>query len=1189
MFLTSKLKKVASVFVAMALVCIYLCIPVSADTKILDTDFSDFITTDGTSAPPGMAVFNPHANDATCLPVQDSKYGTVAYMSMPKSNKNYALGFYLSATTDKAFVLETAVKRSSISGADFVIDVYANGKKMLNFGKDGNLYFGDSKIGDYDINVWYEIKIKYVYSTKTLMACINGGGYEYAQFTKEWEQFTFTECDLGFRNQTQNVASDAYLGYCRAYLSDDTNFYDNLHMSFENFGNGALSNSAHTSDDSAYYFGNGFSVSKADSESFSVEASEGYYGNSLKIAAPGGEKKFNLLLQRPYIKAFESGKYYFDVSVKVGSGMNLGMTAAGASDSFYPFYLGEDHEAVFVGSQSDEDKIAFSWEHSKWYRVSVAFDMDEKTMAFKIQDPENPSDYAEGEYSFEGFDSITELALISYSAESLSEYSYADEIRIYEAAPLQILSCFPANGAKNVSLTEKCIITFNIPVDTQSLTNEAAMLSGGGLAEDDFEVYALPGGTTIVIEPYESFEMSEEYKVTLSGVCDIFGQSLADTSIIFTTKNVSSLTTPVFKNGAGSIISSVQAGEINTSVDMVFTDNVSRPVLALFGIYNAADNSVCALTAKASNAVSSSIPLSLSAPAGKECFAQLLILDEFKTLKPYADKYQLGEIKTAVADGKEGVSLNGETLTVRISGTLEGAADKPVTIIVLKPGTTSLQNVSDVNFDTTVSYFIQTAADASGKYTHEYKMASGESGVYTVFAAAGNKNVVEVGTFLYINPDEVASALDDLNAASSANAIKTEIENNSFLLGFDLTIYNSLSEDNKNAAMQMFFDEKGKLSGGFTSSVSAAGLFDEICAFYKLNEKKTSQEAMGFIKENSDLLGFDKLNAFEAWETLSDANKLEVCKLLLDNEKITDVDKLHTFFSEKAIIFAVNNISSWSGLKHILKKNHDTLSELNLSEYLALGDTSSVDKEIITSSYKNIAELCRAVNSIVASHTAPAPSYSGGGGGGGRTPAYVPPAQENTPSEEGKTIAKLPFVDMENALWAKEAVTSLYNLGILSGKSETAFAPDDLVTREEFTKMLVTAFDKVDASAKSGFEDVDNSAWYAPYVATAVNKNIVLGQSSQKFGTGKAITRQDMCVMAYRALINSGVSLEKSGELLFADKAEISDYAYECIGAFYGNGLIKGVSADMFMPLENATRAQAAQLLYQLLEMRGGK
>ncbi|MBQ6937946.1 MAG: S-layer homology domain-containing protein, partial [Clostridia bacterium] len=66
---------------------------------------------------------------------------------------------------------------------------------------------------------------------------------------------------------------------------------------------------------------------------------------------------------------------------------------------------------------------------------------------------------------------------------------------------------------------------------------------------------------------------------------------------------------------------------------------------------------------------------------------------------------------------------------------------------------------------------------------------------------------------------------------------------------------------------------------------------------------------------------------------------------------------------------------------------------------------------------------------------------------GATTPQWV--------EEERYLRERKVFNDLESVSWAEDSIRELYNLGIISGRSEGVFAPNDYVTREEAAKMLI--------------------------------------------------------------------------------------------------------------------------------------
>ena len=88
------------------------------------------------------------------------------------------------------------------------------------------------------------------------------------------------------------------------------------------------------------------------------------------------------------------------------------------------------------------------------------------------------------------------------------------------------------------------------------------------------------------------------------------------------------------------------------------------------------------------------------------------------------------------------------------------------------------------------------------------------------------------------------------------------------------------------------------------------------------------------------------------------------------------------------------------------------------------------------------------------------------------------------------------------------------------------------------------------------------------------------------FGSGENVTRQDMAVIIYNAMIKSGITLETQ-ELEFSDKHLISDYAKNAVSALTKAGVINGLSDNTFNPAGEATRAEAAKMIYGMYSIIG--
>ena len=206
-----------------------------------------------------------------------------------------------------------------------------------------------------------------------------------------------------------------------------------------------------------------------------------------------------------------------------------------------------------------------------------------------------------------------------------------------------------------------------------------------------------------------------------------------------------------------------------------------------------------------------------------------------------------------------------------------------------------------------------------------------------------------------------------------------------------------------------------------------------------------------------------------------------------------------------------------------------------------------------------------------------------GGGGGGSTGGngYTPSTPNNpTTPASGET-----FTDLENHAWAKDAVYTLKNKGIISGISDTEFAPANNIKRGDFI-LILTRMLGVNNEFTENFADVPESAYYYQAIGSAKAAGIAQG-SGENFMPENSITRQDLITLAYRAFLAKGYITETDDFTsldAFADKGDISDYAKTAMASMVKAGIIQGSNGNV-NPKGNATRAEVAVMCARLLEL----
>ncbi|MEC0090338.1 pullulanase [Paenibacillus macquariensis] len=177
------------------------------------------------------------------------------------------------------------------------------------------------------------------------------------------------------------------------------------------------------------------------------------------------------------------------------------------------------------------------------------------------------------------------------------------------------------------------------------------------------------------------------------------------------------------------------------------------------------------------------------------------------------------------------------------------------------------------------------------------------------------------------------------------------------------------------------------------------------------------------------------------------------------------------------------------------------------------------------------------------------------------------------------------FADLEGH-WAQTAVKELTAKHVVNGTTDSTFSPEQLVTRAEFAAMLVRALNLNDqGSGVSSFTDVKSSAWYASAVATAYHSGLVKGKNEFTFAPQETISREEMAVMILRAyhVRNSASTLPNVSNPSFIDEQLISSWAIAEVRAATTLGLLNGQSKNKFVPQADTSRAESAQAMMNLL------
>ena len=135
------------------------------------------------------------------------------------------------------------------------------------------------------------------------------------------------------------------------------------------------------------------------------------------------------------------------------------------------------------------------------------------------------------------------------------------------------------------------------------------------------------------------------------------------------------------------------------------------------------------------------------------------------------------------------------------------------------------------------------------------------------------------------------------------------------------------------------------------------------------------------------------------------------------------------------------------------------------------------------------------------------------------------------------------FADVDADDWYAEAITYCGEQGLMSGNTQTSFAPNETMSRAMLATVLYREAGEPAVSGSSAFADVVAGQWYSDAVLWAEQNEIINGYENGFFGTNDPITREQMITILWRYSDSPAVS----DLLSFADVAAISDYAEEAV------------------------------------------
>lgn len=440
-----------------------------------------------------------------------------------------------------------------------------------------------------------------------------------------------------------------------------------------------------------------------------------------------------------------------------------------------------------------------------------------------------------------------------------------------------------------------------------------------------------------------------------------------------------------------------------------------------------------------------------------------------------------------------------------------------------------------------------------------------------------------------IDAESIPNMISALNGATNENIF--DVVNEWDWIWLDkCSFYEKLSDKAEEVFESTLLTHKGEYTAeNYIDLIDDETVFAKLITAENIETVKSISEEVGFSETGLHRLFFEKIG---------DSDREDAIKSVLNANNFSEL-------CDKLIVAIFNCSISYENIKFMIEEDlnlfgYDSLSYNELCE--KTDNLEKAYKNIVGADVANRSDVIKALeNAIkkVGKNNTKKPTnqnVSGGSGGasggkfGGQVSIALPGKTAQSANEISGTEANTNnnsyqnlFIDLEGVSWAKDSILNLCKRGIVNGKANKIFAPEDAVTREEFVKMIVVGLKlNIGNTANAVFADVKENEWYTSYIKAALNEGIITGESETKFGIGECITRQDMAVIAYRAM-RKIKEIPETADNSFDDKDEISSYAINAVSVLSKNEIING-NNNAYNPLKNASRAETAVMLNRLID-----
>lgn len=169
--------------------------------------------------------------------------------------------------------------------------------------------------------------------------------------------------------------------------------------------------------------------------------------------------------------------------------------------------------------------------------------------------------------------------------------------------------------------------------------------------------------------------------------------------------------------------------------------------------------------------------------------------------------------------------------------------------------------------------------------------------------------------------------------------------------------------------------------------------------------------------------------------------------------------------------------------------------------------------------------------------------------------------------------------------WAETEIKALVKKGVLTGYGDGTFRPDRHLTRAEFATMIAGSF-TLNQSRNVYFSDIDNH-WAKDHILKVANSGFLSGYQDSTFRPDRKITKLEV-IAALSADLNSNSTSNISLSQKYNDAYKIPQWGEQAVARATEAGIITNYPLAQYLePYAQATRAEVAKYIYEMLERKG--